>query len=52
MFSDFSQVSNYLYSYSSIIKAVTRVESRSDDLDNLSHLGHFLVGQVGLISVH
>ena len=23
--------------------------SGSDDLDNLGHLGHFLVGQVGLI---
>ena len=27
----------------------TRVESESDDLDYLGHLGHFLVGQVGLI---
>ena len=27
----------------------TRVESGSDDPDNLGHLGHFLVGQVGLI---
>ena len=26
-----------------------RVESGSDDLDYLGHLGHFLVGQVGLI---
>ena len=26
-----------------------RVESGSDDPDNLSHLGHFLEGQVGVI---
>ena len=26
-----------------------RVESGSDDPDNLAHLGHFLGGQVGLI---
>ena len=26
-----------------------RVESGSDDPDNLGNLGHFLVGQVGLI---
>ena len=26
-----------------------RVESGSDDPDNLGHLGHFLEGQVGLI---
>ena len=26
-----------------------RVESGLDDPDNLGHLGHFLVGQVGLI---
>ena len=26
-----------------------RVESGSDDLNNLGHLGHFLAGQVGLI---
>ena len=29
----------------------TRVESGSDDLYNLGHLGHFLVGQVGLIHI-
>ena len=27
----------------------SRVESGSDDPENLGHLGHFLVGQVGLI---
>ena len=27
----------------------TRVKSGSDDPDYLGHLGHFLVGQVGLI---
>ena len=27
----------------------TRVESGSDDPNNLGHLGHFLVDQVGLI---
>ena len=27
----------------------TRVESGLDDPDNLGHLGHFLVGQVGHI---
>ena len=26
-----------------------RVESGLDDLDNLGHLDHFLVGQVGLL---
>ena len=30
-------------------KAHTRVESGSDDPEYLGHLGHFLVGQVGLI---
>ena len=30
-------------------KVSIRVESGSDDPDNLSHLGHFLEGQVGLI---
>ena len=28
---------------------LTRIESGSDDPDNLGHLGHFLVGQVDLI---
>ena len=28
-----------------------RVESGSDDPDNLGHLDHFLVGQVGLICI-
>ena len=27
-----------------------RIESRSDDLDNLGHLGDFLMGQVDLTS--
>ena len=27
----------------------TRIESGSDDPDNIGHLFHFLVGQVGLI---
>ena len=27
----------------------TRIESGSDDPDYLAHLGHFLVGQMGLI---
>ena len=32
-----------------ITKTCTRVESGLDDPDNLGHLDHFLVGQVGLI---
>ena len=31
------------------VAIATRVKSRSDDPDNLGHLGHFLEGQVGLI---
>ena len=31
-----------------ILSMVNRVESGSDDLDNLGHLGHLFVGQVGL----
>ena len=36
---------NYLY----ITSYKIRVESGSDDPDNVGHLGHFLMGQVGLI---
>ena len=32
-----------------VVFIYSRVESGLDDPDNLGHLGHFLVGQVGLI---
>ena len=32
-----------------LVNLLARVDGGSDDLDNLGHLGHFLVGQVGLI---
>ena len=32
-----------------LVSVQIRVESGSDDPDNLGHLGYFLVGQVGLI---
>ena len=38
-----------LVNYQQFTKLKPRVESGSDDLDYLGHLGHFLVGQMGFI---
>ena len=39
----------YIRAKNQLTDYTSRVESGLDDPDNLGHLGHFLVGQVGLI---
>ena len=39
----------HLLSMTTTIVSLIQVESKLDDPDYLGHLGHFLVGQVGLI---